>query len=400
MNKFRLAAIISHPVQYQAPLFQRLARHPAIDLTVYYATDGSLLGAVDPGFGIPVTWDRPLLEGYKSKILCPHKGIRSRSDRYLELLGIIPELKAELYDGVLIHSYATPFSLLGYFASWRAGSPVLLRSESELIRKRKRTTSIVKRIALSVLFRGTSAFLSIGRANRAFYQHHGVKSESVFHTPYGVDNDFFESSRTKLLPMRNGLKQRFGFKDDTPVIIFSGKLVERKRPMDLLQAYARVIKAIPNVGLLLIGEGGLRAEIEQFIASNNLALAKLAGFKNQTELPECYICGDLFVLPAQFETWGLVVNEAMLFGMPAIVTDQVGCAADLIDPDVTGRSYPVGNVDRLSAILLDLLHDRDRLKKMGLESQKRVRQYHYDVCVEGFVAALEYVTPKDKIKTS
>jgi len=385
---FRLAVVTSHPVQYQAPLFQELARHPAIEATVYYGHDDGLNGAVDTGFGIPVTWDRPLLEGYRFRFLTRGTAVLKVSRTFANL-PIVWELWRQRYDAVLIHGYATALSLFAYVGAWASGTPVLLRTESELLRPRKRWIRWAKRAILYVLFRHTAAFLCIGNANRDFFRHYGVANRKLFQTPYCVDNGFFTPSPSWRKQEKPEMKKSLGLRPDPPVIVFSGKLIDRKRPLDLAEAYARVVGCGIDATLLYIGEGVLRRDLEAFFTSRELTHVLLAGFQNQTQLPKYYGCGDVFVLPAQFESWGLVVNEAMLFGMPAIVTDIVGAGYDLVEPGMTGYVYKVGDIEQLTLYLSELLSNPGKRAAMGNAAQTRVCSYSYEACVQGIVRAVE-----------
>ena len=70
---------------------------------------------------------------------------------------------------------------------------------------------------------------------------------------------------------------------------------------------------------------------------------RMLGFVNQSELPGIYASADVLVVPSDFrETWGLVVNEAMACGTPAVVSVAVGCAPDLIMEGLTGAIFPCG----------------------------------------------------------
>ena len=387
LRRYRLAAATSHPVQYQAPLFQKLAQHPQIDLTVYYASDFSLRGERDPGFGVPVKWDRPLLEGYRHEVLSSGRStVRGQLD-------IIRELWRERYDAVFIHSYATPLSMMAYMGAWLSRTPVLLRTESELIRPRRPWVLAVKRVFLNALFRGTAGFLAIGSLNRAFYRHYGVPESRIYHTPYSVDNDFFLSEGTKWMAHRERLKTDLGFAPDVPVILFSGKLIPLKRPLDLLRAYAGLIEGGVLASLLFIGEGELRPVLEQFAREHNLSRVKIVGFQNQTQLPCYYAVGDVLVLPSESEPWGLVVNEAMLFSMPVIVSDQVGAGADLVQDGVTGYVYPVKDVARLRTLLERQILTTDLRHRVGQAARTRVEHWNYDTCVNEIVRAVANVVP-------
>jgi glycosyltransferase involved in cell wall biosynthesis len=388
---YRLAVVASHPVQYQAPLFQLLARNPALDLTVYYGNDSSLAGEVDPGFGVPVRWDRPLLAGYRSEFLSYSAERVGKLKKFTRPAHIIKELKKDRYDAVLINDYSSSESLFAYIGAWLSRTPVLLKTESELFKPRRWQVKLFKKLILSWLIKGTAAFLTIGKANRAFYTSFGVKPEKMFDTPYSVDNDFFTGLAASLDAERGALKQQLGFAPDRPLIIFSAKLIERKRPMDLLEAYKSLTGQGLEAGLLFIGEGGLRPEMEAFIARHGLDRVKITGFKNQMELPALYASGDIFVLPSRFDTWGLVVNEAMLFGMPVIVTDMVGAGQDLVEPDVTGHVYPVGDIASLAGLLEGLIKDPEKRARMGRAAQEHITRWNYKTCEQGILQALQAV---------
>ncbi len=386
-RRYRLAALTTHPIQYQAPLFRELARQPEIELRVYFGSDDHYAtAALDKDFGVPVAWDRPLLDGYDSRFLSRCSRLPRALARVAASARLVRELARERYDAILVTSYNDVTSLTAYLGAWATGTPVLLRTESELLKSRPAWIRLAKRLLLAPLFRRTAAFLAIGTANRGFLRHYGVADRATFDVPYCVDNDFFLAARERL-PHKSELKRELGLDPDLPVIVFSGKLIDRKRPLDLVAAFARLEAA--GAGLLLIGDGPLRGEIERTIAAQRLRNIRITGFKNQTELPRCYGAGDIFVLPSAFETWGLVVNEGMLFGMPALATDMAGCAQDLIEDGATGYVYPAGDIARLTARLQELVRDAARREAMGKQAEQRVRKLSYAACTRGILQALE-----------
>lgn len=388
---YKLAIVTFHPVQYYAPLFQLLAQHPQIDLTVYYGSDSSLVGAFDAGFGKAITWDRPLLTGYNSVILTHYSENHSTLKRLRSFATIISELQKTHYDAVFLDSYTTPLSLFSYLGAWLSKTPIMLRNDSELFLARKWYLKFVKHVFLGLLFQGVSAFLIVGTANRDFYESFHIKPSKIFYAPHSVDNNFFSDQADSLKQSRLDLKQELGFAPGVPVIIFSGKFIERKRPLDLLQAYNSLILKGLEIGLIFIGAGALLAEMEAFIEKNKLKQVRISGFKNQSELAASYICGDIFVLPARYDTWGLVINEGMLFGMPVITTNMVASGLDLVKPGETGFIYKVGDIGQLTQYLQDLIENREKRIKMGESARQLVSTFNYDVCVDGILEALKKV---------
>ena len=119
------------------------------------------------------------------------------------------------------------------------------------------------------------------------------------------------------------------------------------------------------------------------------------GFLNQTEIPAAYAAADCLVLPSDHrETWGLVVNEAMACGLPAIVSDQVGCGPDLIEPGQTGAIFPSGNWEALAQTLVDLAADPDALRRQGENAHAKVAAYSVEAATRGMLDAVRFVAQR------
>jgi glycosyltransferase involved in cell wall biosynthesis len=102
------------------------------------------------------------------------------------------------------------------------------------------------------------------------------------------------------------------------------------------------------------------------------------------------------VLPSSIgETWGLVVNEAMCFNLPIIVSNMVGCAKDLVKHGENGFIYPVGDIEKLKEYMEKLLKEKDLREKMGRNSLKIVSKYTYKKDVEGILEAIEFYKSKN-----
>jgi glycosyltransferase involved in cell wall biosynthesis len=113
------------------------------------------------------------------------------------------------------------------------------------------------------------------------------------------------------------------------------------------------------------------------------------GFLNQSEISNAYKSADVFVLPSRFEPWGLVVNEAMNFGLPCIVSDRVGCGPDLVVGHDTGAVFPFDDPSRLSSALGDLLNDPQRTQDMGVNALRRIDTWDFARCARGIAEALD-----------
>ena len=155
------------------------------------------------------------------------------------------------------------------------------------------------------------------------------------------------------------LRKDLGIRDDDTVFLFMAKFIDRKRPLDLIAAAAKN-HAAGNSHVIFVGDGALLETCRNTISANKLTNVHLVGFKNQSELPAYYAAADALVLPSEYETWGLVVNEAMACGLPCIVSDACGAAADMILEGKTGFTYPMGDVPRLAELMMYMAEHKER----------------------------------------
>ncbi|MBI5305974.1 glycosyltransferase family 4 protein [Candidatus Wolfebacteria bacterium] len=404
MEKIKLAIITSHVIQYQTPLFKKLAKHQEIDLSVYFCWKFGSEKTYDFQFGKIIEWDIPLLAGYKYKFL-KNFSLNPSSDFWGQInFGIIIELIKNRPDAVLVYGWNSFVNWLVFITAFLSGSSVLLHGENPLnqeLLKSKWKLAIKKIIFGKLLFPRVNAFLYIGEENKKFYQYYGVPEEKLFFTPYAVDNTRFinEAKNLKSHPPHpptggggSNLKNSIGIDSNSIVILFVGKLIEKKRSMDLLKAYHKCITHNSKfiIHLLFVGDGALRSELEKYIKENNLKNIHFAGFKNQTELPQYYAMADIFVLPSgEGETWGLVVNEAMCFGLPVIVSDVVGCGKDLVKNEENGYIFPLGNIQKLSEYLTDLIKNSKKRESFGKKSFEIIQNYSHEKDIEGILKILK-----------
>lgn len=388
-NKFRLAVLISHPIQYQAPFFKEITKEPTIDLTVFYFSDFGLKSYHDKGFGKEIKWDIPLLDGYKY-IFLKNLSPFPNPSTFFGLINpeVINYLKKEKYDAIWVHGWNSFTNLLVCLIAPVFGVSILLRSETNLLTHGSVIKNFLKRITLNFLFKRISAFLAIGKYNADFYKSYGIKGEKIFCVPYAVNNDFFTQKAKELLPMKYALRKKYSIPENVPVILFSGKLIPQKRPMDLLKAFHELKKEHFSASLVFVGDGSLKNKLENYVKNINLEQVFFMGFKNQTELPEFYAMSDVFVLPSEQEPWGLVVNEAMCFGLPVVVSDKVGAGGDLVKEGDNGYIFQFGDYLALKEMLRLVLSDDNKRKKMGMKSKEIIRKWSYNEDIEGLLSCL------------
>ena len=386
----RLAYLVSHPIQSQAPLLRRIAAEPDLDLTVLFCSDVSVRPFLNEGFARVLEWDVPLLDGYRHRFL-PVWGRRDRVSGWRPLThGIGRILEEGRFEALWVHSYARASNLAAMLAARRRRIPVLLREEmSAISADRSPLRRQAKRVAMAGLDRLVAAYLAIGSANRDYYRAHGIAETRIFAMPYAVDNDRFRRAAEAARPERERLRAELRIPPDRPLAATAARLIEAKAPGDLIAAWRLFTQSLPperRPFLLLVGDGPLRAELER--AADGIETIRFAGFRNQTELPAFYAMTDLFVLPSRREPWGLVVNEAMNAGCAILASDRVGAALDLVREGVNGAIFPAGSVPALADALARLLADPARLAEMGRQSLAIIQRWSFAEDVAGLRAAL------------
>ena len=395
----RIAYLVSHPIQYQAPLLRRIAQEPDIDLTVLFGSDFSVRGYKDKGFGVAVKWDIPLLHGYKHEFLPVLRDKATQSITSPISRGILGRLRGRnggsAYDLLWVHGYGTVNCMQGMLAAKSLGIPVLMRAESWLAdRSRSGTKLMAKQAFFAGLEQLVDGVLCIGTLNREYWQHYFGNRVPLFDMPYAVDNEFFQQKAFEAKATREALQEELGLEAGRPVILFASKLQERKLCCDLLEAYKTLVASDggPVPYLVIVGDGEMRAQLER--DAQGLEGVRFCGFRNQSEMPRFFDIATVFVLPARHEPWGLIVNEVMNAGRAVIVTNDVGAQPDLVTDGVEGFVYPVGDVATLTEALRRVVWTPGLAEQMGQAGLRRIKTWDFEADVRGLREAIAHVTRK------
>ncbi|HUR20729.1 MAG TPA: glycosyltransferase family 4 protein [Vicinamibacterales bacterium] len=386
-----MAVVNSHPVQYFAPLYAFLNGDPSLEVTALYCSDLSLRGGMDPGFGHSVKWDVDLLGGYRSVFLGTRATSRVPGGFWsLVCPEVWTEIRSGRHDAVWLHGYAFAVDGLAFLAAKSRGLPVFYRSETHLGLRPAGWKRGVRDAVLSMAARFVDGFLAIGTANREYYRALGAPEHKIFDVPYSVDNDRFISAAKLTAREREAVRQKFGLPPGRPVVLFASKLMGRKHPDDLVHVMARLRDEGVAASLLFVGSGEMEPALRSLVVDYNLGGSVFfGGFVNQAELPSVYAASDLFVLPAENEPWGLIVNEVLCAGVPVIVAAQVGCVPDLVHDGENGLLVTAGDVASLTAAVRRLLADENARVSMGQKGLDLIQNWNYERCRRGLRAAVE-----------
>ena len=400
MTPIRLTIVQTHPVQYLAPWFRYLTRNcPELDVTVLYASRPRP-EQQGTGFDRAFEWDTPLFDGYNWTLVresAAGDSFATGSYRALDVKGIGAALDATRPDVVLVPGWYSITLTRAIAWARKRGIPVLYRGDTNEHTAPAGWRRLAWRAKTRALLASYSAFLSVGRRSRQFLLSHGAASTRVFASPHAVDNNCFAVAAAPHLDpaARTAARARLGAASRDFVVLFAGKLETRKRPLDAVRAVAALG---PDALLAVAGSGPLEHEVRSEAARLGVRIAAL-GFINQSQLGEVYAAADCLSLPsASNESWGLVVNEAMATGLPAVVSDHVGCGPDLVVAGQTGEVHRTGDADDLAAALARV---RDAGGRAALDEACRDRAKHYGFAAAsaGLIAACHAVVTRDAAPT-
>ncbi len=368
----RIGFLISHPIQYYTPIFRELAG--LCDLTVFFAHRQTAEQQAQEGFGVAFEWNVDLTSGFRSKFL-ENVARRPSTEHFggRDTPGIGREIAEGRFDAFVVPGWGLRSYMQAVRACRRAGVPVFVRGDSQLIGQRGALVRLAKALVFARVLRRFDGFFYVGKRSREYLEHYGVPADRLFFSPHCIDNDAFRiaSDAARLSAAVPARARR---------ILFAGKLVERKRPLDVLAAAALVRSRGGSVEVAFAGSGELEGELRRAAEATGVPTV-FHGFVNQREMPAVYAAADLVVLPSDgTETWGLAVNEAMACGVPAVVSDAVGCGPDLVEQGVTGAVFPLGDVVLFAAAIETAISlDRKQVRRhiaarMEVYSPRRAAQ--------------------------
>jgi glycosyltransferase involved in cell wall biosynthesis len=363
-----LAILTSHPIQYQAPIWRALASAGRVPFEVWFLTNHGVTAIRDREFGQAFAWDIDLTSGYPHDFLRIADGWSMASFRGVRLTESLAErMKSRGVTHLWVEGWRFQAFWDAVKVAHTSNVKVWMRGDSNDLKRDSKLKSLIKRPLLRRHFACVDAFLCVGAANRRLYESLGAPAEALVAAPHCVDNDRFAVEADRLRAQRIALRRRWNIPANAKCVLYCGKLIPKKRPLDVVAAIEELNRTRPAddpLHLLIVGSGELDAAIRErcdirfdsqrgvdaAAPSSVRPLASLPGFINQSQISEAYAAADVLVLASDAgETWGLVVNECMAAGIPAVVSNKCGCAEDLpakLDPGLVFRCGSIEDMAR------------------------------------------------------
>jgi glycosyltransferase involved in cell wall biosynthesis len=381
----KLGLFAASPFFSHTPLYRRVAQDPRIAFTAVFASDAGLSTGYQGFDG--GSWGVEMLDGYRSVFLRRARGMPvTASSLAMRDPDVIRVLRQERFDVLWIYGYHSPTHVLAAATQRLLRGRLMFREEQTHLHPRSFWRATGRSAALQ-LFVHDADCLYIGTENRRWLQSMGVPDDRLFFTPYAADNDRLRAAADELQPRRADLLERFGLRPEVPTFLVLSRLVPKKQPELVVEAF-RQARAETECQLLIVGSGPCEAEIRRQVSDSGIPDVHLAGFLDQAQIPEAYAASDVFIqFSREHETWGLVVNEAMNFGLPVIASDKVGAATDLVEEGRTGFVADHRDLEGLVRGMRALARDPARRDSMGEAARERVSGWNHDVAAREVVRA-------------
>ena len=325
----------SHPVQYRVPLYQEIERLEQGSIHVAYASDCSIRGFTDAGFGINIAWDIPMLDGYSNTILHGDNGVPFSSWNSFTGKGVQQLIRTVKPKAILLTGLNFRFYWTAYLEARKQGIPIWLRCETQdHALQRSKVKAVFRSLIYQAAYVALNRIFFIGELNKRHYLKSQVKTSKLRPAHYGTEDKFLAIVELEKQAMRLRGRTAAGIAPTDFVIGFSGKLIAKKNPDIIFSMLEYLPVALRrSVHIYFMGSGELHEQLTLMAdkAFNQYGIkTSFMGFVNQSQLATNYLSMDVMVLPSRKmgETWGLVANEAMQAGCSVVVSDAVGCSAD------------------------------------------------------------------------
>lgn len=373
--KRRLVVITEIIAPYRIPVFNALAQAPDLDLQVIFLAEN------DPEL-------RKWLV-YKDELQFPYRVLSSwraslASVKVLLNWGMARTLRKATPDAIICGGYNDPSDWVAWSWARRRAIPFFSWVESNL--NDQRSSGAVRLSLKRRYLRGCSGVIVPGKASATYVEKLGVQKSRIFTAPNAVDNELYARGAAQIRADAGNHRRALGLPGR--YFLFVGRLVREKGVFDLIEAYGNLQAGVrEQVGLVLVGDGAARSDLEIQAQAISPGQVIFRGFQQRDQLVADYALAETFVFPTHSDTWGLAVNEAMVCGLPVIVTAVSGCVPDLVQPGLNGWVVAPRDPVELARIMTGMARDGEQRAWMGARSQQIIANYSPEFCAMGLAHA-------------
>ena len=362
------------PTPYRAPLFDRLAARSDLDLSVVYTARTVARRTWKVELQHPAVFLRGVAVPGMRRLL--------RHD-YPITPGVWRLLDARSPDIVVVSGWSTYASQAAMLWCRRRRVPYLVVVESHDRDPRARWRRALKWAVVPRLLAGAAGALVTGTLARDSMMRAGVAPERIWLFANTVDTKALAAKASALRSRRPELREKLEIPDNAVAALSVCRLVPEKA----LEVFLRASAEVDHVHPVLAGDGPEREALQACAAELGIGTT-FAGDVEWERVVELYVAADVFVLVSRHEPWGVVVNEAAACGLPLLLSEHVGAAADLLEPGANGFLVPADDVEATAGALRRLASDPTLRARLGKRAGEIAEAWGYEASIAGFMSAL------------
>ena len=252
----------------------------------------------------------------------------------------------------------------------------------------------IKEILKKIILKSFDYAFCVGTPQINYIKSLGFKTNNIFMAScYAVDEKKIKATYLNSTEDRENKLKLFGFQKKN--FIYVGRLSKEKNIDILLNAFNNIKDKGKDWGLIIVGDGPYRESLENIVRKEKIKDVFFTGGKSWTDVPIYYALSDVFILPSISEPWGLVVNEAMICGLPIIISSRVGASFDLIKDGVNGFIFDPFNAKELTELMLRFVNEDVDKSLMGKESKEIIKEFTVEKFALNMFNSLKIILDKN-----
>lgn len=247
---------------------------------------------------------------------------------------------------------------------------------------------LIKRLVAGWIVRNMAFGLPVGREAANYLRLMGARRSPLFSFPNTPDTSLVirQATQAKIPDNEERIRNEFGIPAASKIVLYVGRLIEAKRPIDLALAFRDIAARSQDAVLVFVGDGPLLPEIRR-LANGQERIICAGWISDPLKVAALMAIASVFVLPSQHETWGAVINEAMAAGLPVVASNAVGAAIEMIQSGLNGIIYDVGDKDMLARAVTEMLCNPSRGEAIGCAARQTAVQYGPSFAADNFLKA-------------
>ena len=310
--------------------------------------------------------------------------------RVHRVLGVV---LAERWDVLILPGYYEPAMWFAAVVGKLRGAKIIIESDStyhDHVRwqPRERLKGLLVKFCDLAMCYGTRA--------RTYVVSLGMPVERTLLRCQATANDEIGEIHAEMAEKREELVRILGIPRRN--FIFVGRLSPEKNVGNLIKAFSRIADDVDGWGLLIVGAGPEQPALMAMTPEDLRARVVFVGGKGWREVPQYFAVADVLVLPSLSEPWGLVVNEALICGLPVLVSERCGCVPEIVIDGKTGFSFDPENVDQLARLMLDIARNDATRANLAIGAMRVAAEYTPERSAREMCNGLLRILPATRVK--